>query len=39
MPESIWNLEREMVGWGLGERGDLLCDRGDSDNDLESEDE
>ena len=39
MPERIWNLEREVVVWGLGERADLLFDNGDSDNDSDSEDE
>ena len=28
-----------MVGWGLGEKPDLLFDNGDSDNDLNSEDQ
>ena len=28
-----------MRGWGLGERLDLLCDNGDSDNDLDSDEE
>ena len=32
MPERVWNLGREMVVWGLGERLDLLFDNGDSDN-------
>ena len=37
MLERVWNLETEMVGWGQGERPDLLLDSGDSDDDLDSE--
>ena len=37
MLERVWNLEREMVGWGRGERLDLLFDGGHSDNGLDSE--
>ena len=33
--ERAWNVNREMRGWGLGERLDLLLDTGDSDNDLD----
>ena len=32
MPERVWNLGREMIVWGLGERLDLLFDNGNSDN-------
>ena len=28
MPERVWNLGREMIVWGLGERLDLLFDNG-----------
>ena len=38
-PGRIWNLEREMVGWGMGERLHLFFDTGDSDNDMDSEGE
>ena len=38
-PERVWNLDRDMRDWGLGERLDLLCDNGDSDNDLDSDEE
>ena len=38
-PERVWNLEKDMMGWRLGEIRDLLFDIGDSDNDLDSEDE
>ena len=33
MFERVWNLEREMTGWGPGKRPDLLFD------DLDSEEE
>ena len=39
MRERIWNLQKEMVIWGLGERDDLLFDNGDSDKDLDAVDE
>ena len=39
MPERIWNLGREMVGWELGARAHLLFDNGDSDKDLDAVDE
>ena len=29
MPERLWNLEREMLVWGVGDRLDLLPDNGD----------
>ena len=35
MPERNWNREREMVGWQLGDRPDLLPGNGDSDNEME----
>ena len=38
-PERVWNLEKDMMGWRLGESPDLLFDKGDSDNDLDSKDE
>ena len=37
MLERVWNFEREMVGWGRGERLDLSFDSGFNDNDLDSE--
>ena len=33
VPERVWNLEGETVGWGLGDRPHLLFDSGDNDND------
>ena len=33
MPESIWNPEREMIGWELGPRPDLLPDNEDDEMD------
>ena len=38
VPERIWNLEKEMAGWKLGDRPDLLLDSSDSDNEMRSED-
>ena len=38
-PERVWNLDRDMRCWGLRERLDLLFDNGDSDNDLDSDEE
>ena len=38
-PERVWNLERDMMGWRLGERLDLMFDNGDTDNDMDSEDD
>ena len=37
--QRVWDSEREMTGWRLGERLDSLFDDGDSDNDLDSEEE
>ena len=39
MPERVWNLGREMLGWALGDSPDLLFDNADRGNDLDSEDE
>ena len=39
MPERIWNLEREMVGWGPGDRRGLFPDSADSDNEMALEDQ
>ena len=33
MFESIWNFERDMVGWRLGDRLDLLLESGDDELD------
>ena len=33
-PERVWNLDRDMKGWRVGERPDVLFDNEDSDNDL-----
>ena len=35
MSETIWNFEREMVGWELGDRPDKLLDNGDDEMDNE----
>ena len=35
MPERIWNLECEMVEWGLGDRPDLSPDNEDDEMDNE----
>ena len=35
--ERDWDQNKEMRGWGLGERSDLLPDNGDSEDDLDSD--
>ena len=32
-PDKDWNVEEEMMGWGLGESPCLLPDDSDSDSD------
>ena len=35
LPEGTWNPQREMLGWELGERRDLLPENEDVDMDKE----